>query len=97
MCGTIGADRGSCQFSFVVDEKPTFCAGRLGPESGRKACDRFPVAPLARIAERAAAVGLRWQAVLVAQIVWNRSTQIADGRQRMATSGNWMLRLGAGR
>src|SRR5215475_12366030 len=79
MAGPIAQDRESCQFPFLVDEKPTFCAGRLGRRAvGRCAKDFLWRRSLEFRAS--GAVGLRWQVVFGCQIVWNRSTRRAGAR-----------------
>ena len=48
MAGAIAQDRESCQFPFLVDEKPTFVpGGSAGERSG--GVRKVPVVPLARI------------------------------------------------
>jgi len=48
MAGAISQDRESCQFPFLVDEKPTFVpGGSAGERSG--GVRKVPVVPLARI------------------------------------------------
>jgi len=78
MTGAISQDRQRCQFPFVLDEKPTVVPERSA-ESGQEARERFFMEQLART-QSAWRVGLRGQAIFGSQIVWNRSTQIADGR-----------------
>jgi hypothetical protein len=56
MAGAIAQDRESCQFPFVLDEKPTVVpVGSAGERSGG--------------AQEVPYGGLRWQAVLSPQIV----------------------------
>src|SRR6266550_4166554 len=84
MAGAIAQDRESCQFPFVLDEKPDVVPGGSGGEQSGGA--RNLLYPAARSnSERAApsaCVGKRFSAP---QIVWTRSTRRAgarDGRPR---------------
>src|SRR5215472_5987484 len=85
MTGAISQDRQRCQFPFVLDEKPTVVPERSA-ESGQEARERFFMEQLART-QSAWRVGLRGQAIFGSQIVWNRSTQIADSGWRIAGTG----------
>src|SRR5207244_7168219 len=88
MAGAIAQDRESCQFSFVLDEKPTFVpGGSAGERSGgaRKISCGAARSNSGRAAP-SACVGKRFSAP---QIVWTRSTRRAgerggarDGRPR---------------
>ena len=57
----------SCQFPFLLDEKPAVVPLRFG----RRAVARCARGTLWR---------LRWQPVLAPQIVWNRSTRLTHAR-----------------
>ena len=76
MAGAIAQDRESCQFPFVLDEKPTVVsAGSAGERSG--GAQEVPYGAARSNSERAApsaCVGRRFSAP---QIVWNRSTRRA--------------------
>jgi hypothetical protein len=78
MTGAISQDRERCQFLFCLIKNPLlYQAAR--PESGREVREMSLMAPLARTqSERRRRLALA--AVLVAQIVWNRSTRRAGVR-----------------
>jgi hypothetical protein len=78
MAGVISQDRERCQFLFHFLKNPLlYRAARA--ESGREARtgSLWRRSVELRVSR---AVGLRWQAVLGAQIVWNRSTRRAGER-----------------
>src|SRR5215471_9385575 len=76
--GAISQDRERCQFLFHVVRKPMLnLAAR--PESGREVPRKVSCHP-SREFRASGAAGLRWQADLIAQIVWNRSTRRAGER-----------------
>src|SRR2546428_5964356 len=79
MAGAIAQDRESCQFPFVLDEKPTFVpGGSAGRRSG--GAQEVPCGAARSNSGRAApsaCVGKRFSA---AQIIWNRSTRRAGAR-----------------
>ena len=78
MTGVISQDRESCQFPFLLDEKPTFVpGGSAGERSG--GARRFLMRRSLEF-RASGVVGLCWQAVSAAQIVWNRSTRRAGER-----------------
>jgi hypothetical protein len=67
MAGAIAQDRESCQFSFVVDEKPTFVPGGSAGERsvgaqevpyGAARSNSERAAPSARVGERVSALRL---------------------------------------
>ena len=76
MTGVLFQDRESCQFPFVLDEKPTVVpVGSAGERSG--GARKVPYGAARSNSERAApsaCVGRRFSAP---QIVWNRSTRRA--------------------
>src|SRR5207237_8262354 len=79
MAGAIAQDRESCQFSFVLDEKPTVVSvGSAGERSGgaRKVSCGAARSNSGRAAP-SACVGKRFSA---AQIIWNKSTRRAGAR-----------------
>src|SRR5439155_7024919 len=79
LAGAIAQDRESCQFPFVLDEKPTFVpGGSAGERSGgaRKISCGVARSNSGRAAP-SACVGKRFSA---AQIIWNRSTRRAGAR-----------------
>src|SRR5215475_8691539 len=79
MAGVTAQDRESCQFPFVLDEKPTVVpVGSAGKQSG--GAQEVPYGAVRSDSERAtpsACVGKRFCFV---QIVWNRSTRRAGAR-----------------
>ena len=79
MAGAIAQDRESCQFPFVLDEKPTVVSvGSAGERSGDAAKGFLGRCSLE--VRASGAVGLDWQAVYGFQIVWNKSTRRAGAR-----------------
>jgi hypothetical protein len=65
--------------SFLLNEKPTVVPNRLG----QRVVGKRAKGSLSRRSHEVRArgvVGLRWQAVLIAQIVWNKSTRRAGAR-----------------
>src|SRR5438045_3475642 len=67
MAGAKSQPRQSCQFLFLLDEKPAVVLlGSAGERSGG--------------AQEVPYGGLRWQSVLPPQIVWNRSNRLARAR-----------------
>src|ERR687892_403697 len=79
MTGAISQDWESCQFPFVLDEKPTFVpSGSAGEGSGGKRKVSYGDARSnSEQAAPSACVGKRYS---VAQIVWNKSTRRAGER-----------------
>jgi predicted transcriptional regulator len=79
MAGAIAQDRESCQFPFVLDEKPTVVSvGSAGERSG--GARKVPCGAARSNSGRAApsaCVGKRFSA---AQIIWNRSTRRTGAR-----------------
>ena len=62
MAGAIAQDRESCQFPFVLDEKPTVVSvGSAGERSG--GARKVPYGAARSNFRASGAVGLRWQAV----------------------------------
>src|ERR1700746_1476061 len=87
MAGAIAQHRESCQFPFVLDEKPTVVSVGSGGESERpgrgersEGSQEVPYGAARSNSERAAPsarVGKRFSAP---QIIWNRSTRRAGAR-----------------
>ena len=68
MAGVTAQDQESCQFPFLLDEKPAVVLVRVG----QRAVGRDAKGPLSRRSlelRTSGAVGLRWQAVYLFQIV----------------------------
>src|SRR5262250_3440174 len=79
MTGAISQDRQSCQFLFLLDEKPTVVPVGAAGEGSK--CARTGSLWSCSLELRASgSVGLRWQAIFGCQIVWNRSTRRAGAR-----------------
>ena len=79
MAGAIAQDRESCQFPFVLDEKPDVVPGGSGREQSGGA--RNLLYPAARSnSERAAPSACVGRRFSVAQIVWDRSIRRAVAR-----------------
>ena len=79
MAGAIAQDRESCQFPFVLDEKPTVVSvGSAGERSG--GARKVFLGRCSLEVRASGAVGLDWQAVYGFQIVWNKSTRRAGAR-----------------
>src|SRR6516162_6424635 len=79
MAGAIAQDRESCQFPFVLGEKPTVVAVELvGGRSG--GARKVPCGAARSNSERAAPSACVDKQFSAAQIVWNRSTRRAGAR-----------------
>src|ERR671919_1671063 len=79
MTGAISQDWESCQFPFVLDEKPTFVPGGSAGEGsgGKRKVSYGDARSNSEQAAPSACVGKRYS---VAQIVWNKSTRRAGER-----------------
>src|SRR5262245_24870851 len=79
MAGAIAQDRESCQFPFVLDEKPTVVSvGLAGEQSGGKR--KISYGDARSNSERAAPSACVGRRLSAPQIVWNRSTRRAGAR-----------------
>src|SRR5262247_2349005 len=79
MAGAIAQDRESCQFPFLLDEKPTVVPVRLaGEQSGDKR--KVSYGDARWNSERAAPSACVGRRLSAPQIVWNRSTRRAGPR-----------------
>src|SRR5215510_11159327 len=79
MAGSIAQDRESCQFPFVLDEKPTVVSvGLAGEQSGGKR--KISYGDARSNSERAAPSACVGRRLSAPQIVWNRSTRRAGAR-----------------
>src|SRR5262245_55256887 len=79
MAGAIAQDRESCQFPFVLDEKPTVVS--VGSASERSGGGRkVSYGDTRSHSERAAPAACVGRRLSAPQIVWNRSTRRAGAR-----------------
>jgi hypothetical protein len=77
MAGAIAQDRESCQFPFVLDEKPTVVwVGSAGERSG--GAQEVPYGAARSNSERAAPSAWVGRAVFGCQIIWNRFSWDGD-------------------